>query len=69
MRIGRWFELSVDGVCKEHEVMLIRLHSGELGSAFGGTLVEVSQLRIPDTLIESAILLPLISVNLEYQDG
>ena len=45
--------------------------SGELGSAFGGTLVWVYQLRIPlsDPLIELAIILPLVSVDLEYQDG
>ena len=45
--------------------------SGELGSAFGRTFVGVSQLRIllSEPLIESAILLPLVSVNLEYQDG
>ena len=50
MRIGRWSKLSVDSVCHEHEVMrdadAIET-SGELGSAFGGTLVELSQLRIP----------------------
>ena len=40
------------------------LHLGEL-------LWGVSQLRIPlsEPLIESAILLPLASVELEYQDG
>ena len=45
--------------------------SGELGSALCGTLVGVSQLRIPwsDPLIESAIFLPLVSVGPEYQDG
>ena len=45
--------------------------SGELGSALSGTLVWVSQLRIPwsDPLIESAILLPLVSVDAEYQDS
>ena len=46
--------------------------SGELGSAFGRALVAVSQLRIiplSDPLIESAILLPLVSVDLKYQDG
>ena len=45
--------------------------SGKLGSAFGGTLVGVSQLKIllSKTLIESAILLPLVSVDLEYQYG
>ena len=43
--------------------------SGELGSALGGTLVGVSQLRIPwsDPLIESEIFLPLESVDAEYQ--
>ena len=45
--------------------------SGELGSAFGGTLVGLSQLRIPksEPLIESAIFIPLESVDLEYHDG
>ena len=45
--------------------------SGELDSALGGTRVGLSQLRIPwsDPLIESAILLPLVSVDPEYQDG
>ena len=50
MRIGRWSELSVDSVCHEHEVMRdadAHETSGELGSAFGGTLVGLSQLRIP----------------------
>ena len=74
MRIGRWSELSVDRVCQEHEVMRdadANEISGELGSALGGTLVGVSQLRIPwsDPLIESAIFLPLVSVDPEYQDG
>ena len=48
-------------------MMLMRL-----GSALGGTLGGgVSQLRIPwsDPLIESAIFLPLVSVDPEYQDG
>ena len=57
MRIGRWSELSVDRVCHEHKVMRevdANETSGELGSAFGGTLVEISQLSIPklDPLIE-----------------
>ena len=75
MRIGRWSELSVDNVCQEHEVMRDaddNETSGELGSALGGTLVGVSQLRISswsDPLIESAIFLPLVSVDPEYQDG
>ena len=73
MRIGRWSELRVDSVCQEHEVMRdadANETSGELGSALGGTLVGVSQLRIPwsDPLIESAIFLPLVSVDPEYQD-
>ena len=70
MRIGRWSELGVDSVCQEHEVMGdadANETSGELGSALGGTLVGLSQLRIP--LIESAIFLPLVSVYPEYQDG
>ena len=74
MRIGRWSELSVDSVCQEHEVMRdadSNETSGELVSALGGTLVGVSQLRIPwsDSLIDSAIFLPLVSVNPEYQEG
>ena len=74
MRIGRWSELSVGRVCQEREVMRdadANETSGELGSALGGTLVGVSQLRIPwsDPLIESAIFIPLVSVDLEYQDG
>ena len=74
MRIGRWSELSVDSVCQEHEVMRdadANETSSELGSAFGGTIVGLSQLRIPwsDPLIESAIFLPLVSVDLEYHGG
>ena len=74
MRIGRWSEISVDRVCQEHEVMReadANETSGELGSALGGTLVGMSQLRISwsDPLIESSIILPLVSVDPEYQDG
>ena len=50
MRIGRWSELSVDRFCYEHEVMWevgANETSGELGSAFGGTLVGLSQLSVP----------------------
>ena len=50
MRIGRWSELTVGRICQEHEVMKevdANETSGELGSAFGGTLVGESQLRIP----------------------
>ena len=45
--------------------------SGKLGSAFGRTLVGLSLLRIQqsDPLIESAIFLPLVSVDQEYHDG
>ena len=51
-------------------LMLMRT-SGELGSALGGTLVGLSQLRIPlsDPLIEAASFLPLVSIDPEYQDG
>ena len=73
MRIGRWSELSVDSVCQEHEVMRdadANETYSELGSVLGGTLVGVSQLRIPwsDPLIDLAIFLPLVSVDPEYQD-
>ena len=50
MRIWRLSELSVDRVCQEHEVMReadANETYGELGSAFSGTLVGLSQLRIP----------------------
>ena len=49
MKIGTWSELSVDRVFQEHEVREVDANetSGELGSAFGGTLRRVSQLRIP----------------------
>ena len=50
MRIGKWSELSVDTVCLELEVMREAAAdetSGELGSEFDGSLVGVSQLRIP----------------------
>ena len=50
MKLGRWSELSVDRVFQEHEVMkevYANETSGELGSAFGGTLVGLSQLSIP----------------------
>ena len=50
MRIGRWPDLSVNSVCQEHEVMReadANETSGELRSAFGETLVVLSQLRIP----------------------
>ena len=64
MRIGIWSEVSINSVCQEHEVTRdvdANETSGKLRSAFGGTLVGLSQLRI---LIESAIFLPLVSVDL-----
>ena len=74
MRIGRWSGQSVDRARQEHEVMWeanANETSGELGSAFGGTIVWVSQLRIPlsNPFIGSVNLLPLVSVDVEYQDG
>ena len=42
MRIGRWFDLSIDSVCQEHDVMRdadANETSGGLGSALGGTHV------------------------------
>ena len=54
MRIGRWSELSINSGCQEHEVMRdadANETSGEIGSAFGGTLVGLSQSRI--TIIRS----------------
>ena len=52
MRIGRWSELSVNSVFQEHEVMRDAVAdanetSDKLGSAFGGALVVMSQLRMP----------------------
>ena len=49
MRIGRWSELSIDRVCQEHEVMRdvdANETSGELGPAFDGTIMGLSQLSI-----------------------
>jgi hypothetical protein len=45
--------------------------SGELGDALLGTLVGVSQFKMPKLVpsIESASFLPLVSVDLEYQSG
>ena len=42
MRIGRWPELSVE-VCQEHEVT----RDADANETSGGTLVGLSQLRIP----------------------
>ena len=43
MRIGRWSELSINRVCQEHEVM----KDADANETFGGTLVGLSQLKIP----------------------
>ena len=74
IRIGRASEVSVNSVFQEHEVMREadgNETSGELATTFDGTLVEMSQLKMPssDPLIKSAIYLPLVSVDLEYHDG
>ena len=50
MWIVRLSELSIDRVCHEHEVMRdddANETSGELGSAFDGTVFGVCPLRIP----------------------
>ena len=50
MRIGRGSEQSVNRVCQEYEVMMeanANETSGELGYAFGGSLVGLSQFKIP----------------------
>ena len=50
MSVDSLFELSVDRVCHDHDVMSesdVNDASGERGSAFGGTLMRVSNLRIP----------------------
>ena len=50
MRIGRGFELRVDKVCQEHEVMReddVNETSVGFGCDSAGTLVGVYQLRIP----------------------
>ena len=53
MRIGRWFELSVDSVCQEHEVMRDAddNDAGEWNSAFGGTLV--GAVPVENTIVRS----------------
>ena len=50
MRISIWSKLSVNTVCQKYEVMReadANETSSELGSAFGGLLVGLFQLRIP----------------------
>ena len=71
MRIGRWSKLSVDSVCQEHEVMRDGDANETRFSIWTCSPTGLSQLRISysDPLLESAIFLPLISVDLEYHDG
>ena len=60
IKIGRWYELSVDRVCQEHAVMRevdANEISGELGSAFGGTLMGLS--RVEYTIVISVHPFPL----------
>ena len=50
MRISRWYELRDHMVCQEHDRMSegnANETSGELDSAFGGTVMGVFQVRIP----------------------
>ena len=71
MRIGRCSELSVDRGFQEHEVMKdadVKETSGELGSALGGTLVGAVKNTMVISIVESAIFVPLVSVDTEYQD-
>ena len=76
MRFGRWSELSVDRVCQEYEVMRevdANETSGELGSAFGGTLVGLPH-AVEYTIVISVDCVvhffSLVSVVLlEYHDG
>ena len=65
MRIGRWSELDVDRVFPGHEVFR-ETETFDEPQFF----VCMSQLMIPysDPLSELAILLPLVSVDLEYHD-
>ena len=52
MRIGRWYELSVNSVCQEHEVMRdANETSGEVSSAFCGTLV--GAIPVENTIVRS----------------
>ena len=56
LRIGRWSELSIDNVCQEHELMRdsdANDTSGNLGSAFGGTLV--GGIQAEDCIVGSRI--------------
>ena len=65
IRMGRWCELMVVCVCHSDEVMReVDDTSGELGSAFPGSLMGESAFRTANLkmLIESASRLPLVSV-------
>ena len=70
--MGRWPELMVVCVFRSDEVLReadANDTSGELGSAFPGSLVGQSVFRTvkPEMLIESPNWLPLISVVPEFQ--
>ena len=72
IRMGRWSELMVVCVCYSDEVMReadANDASGELGSAFSGSLVGEYVFRTAklELLIESASWLPLVSVVPECQ--
>ena len=72
IRMGRWSELMVVCVCHSDEVMReanANDTSGELGSAFPGSLVGESVFRTakPEILPEAASCLPLVSVVPECQ--
>ena len=72
MRIGRWSEPSVVFVFQLVEVIReedANETTGELGVALLGSLVGVSQLRMPksELQIESAKFFPLVSVDVACQ--
>ena len=69
IRIGRRSELMVVCVWHSDEMMRETDTSGELRSAFPGSLVGESALRTEklEILIESASWLPLVSVGPEFQ--
>ena len=72
IRMGRWSEPIVVCVCHSDEMMReadANDTSGELGSALPGSLVGESVFRTAklEMLIESASLLPLVSVVTECQ--
>ena len=72
IRMGRWSELMLMCVCHLDEVMResdVNDTSGELGSAFPGSLIGESVFMTAELemLIESASWLPLVSVIPECQ--